>query len=103
MFISLFCLNNIYMITIVTYDITSPRRLSRLHRFLRELGINTQKSVFECELDNRELRLIRHYCRDNLDLNSDSVRIYRVCSRCMKKVRIQGQGIKIAQLEYQII
>lgn len=91
------------MITIVTYDITDPKRLKRLHKFLRELGIGTQKSVFECELDEIERRQIRHYCRDHLDLDSDSVRIYRVCSRCMAGAIVQGQGIKVTQLEYQLI
>ena len=91
------------MITLVTYDITDPKRLTQLHKFLKEFGLNTQKSVFECPIDDIALKRIRAYCRDNLDLLTDSVRIYKICSRCMGKVIISGKGIKITQLDYMVI
>lgn len=91
------------MITVVTYDITDPKRLRRIHKFLKEFGINTQKSVFECDIDEIALKRIRQYCRDNLDLTSDAVRIYKICSSCMKKVIISGLGLKVTQLDYVVI
>ncbi len=91
---------------IVTYDIKADRkgnkRRIKLHRFLRELGINTQKSVFECELSREELRLVRRYSEQNLNLLEDRLRIYHLCRRCYAKALVQGQGIKITQLQYQI-
>jgi CRISPR-associated protein Cas2 len=91
------------MIVLVTYDITNPKRLVKTHKFLKEFGINTQKSVFECDIDDAALKRIRKYCKDNLDLSSDAFRIYKICSRCIKKVGISGQGLKIAQLDYAVI
>ncbi|MBL0700524.1 MAG: CRISPR-associated endonuclease Cas2 [Desulfosarcina sp.] len=91
------------MIVLVTYDITNPKRLVRTHKFLKEFGINTQKSVFECDIDDVALKRIRNYCRDNLDLSSDAFRIHKICSRCIKKVIISGQGLKITQLDYAVI
>lgn len=91
------------MITFVTYDITDPKRLNRLHKFLKEFGLNTQKSVFECDIDDTALKRIRHYCKEELDLYTDAVRIYKICSPCMKKVIISGLGIKITQLDYVVI
>jgi CRISPR-associated protein Cas2 len=91
------------MIVLVTYDITNPKRLVRMHKFLKEFGINTQKSVFECDIDDAALKRIRKYCKDNLDLSSDAFRIYKICSRCIKKVGISGQGLKITQLDYVVI
>ena len=91
------------MITLITYDITEPRRLNRLRNFLKEFGLRTQKSVFECDIDDTALKRIRVYCRDNLDLSSDSVRIYRICNRCMSKVVISGQGLKVTQMKYMIV
>lgn len=91
------------MITLITYDITDPGRLRRMHRFLKEYGINTQKSVFECDIDEAALKAIRRFCRDMLDLNSDSVLIYKICKRCMNKVTISGQGLKITRLDYAVI
>jgi len=91
------------MITLVTYDITEPKRLRHLHKFLKEFGINTQKSVFECDLDRLALKKIRNYCKNSLDLDTDSVRIYKICTRCINKVVLSGQGMKITNLEYQVI
>ncbi len=91
------------MNTIITYDIVGNRRRSRFHRFLKELGILSQKSVFECQLDSHEIRQIREYCREHLDLDEDAVRIYRVCRRCMDKAVIQGLGIKFSRLDWVIL
>jgi len=91
------------MITLITYDITEPKRLRNIHKFLKEFGINTQKSVFECDLDRPALKKIRNYCKNFLDLNTDSVRIYKICSRCINKVTLSGQGMKITNLDYQVI
>jgi len=91
------------MISLITYDITDPKRLRNMHKFLKEFGINTQKSVFECDIDEAALKTIRVYCRENLDLAEDQVRIYKICSRCVNKVNISGQGLKITQLDYALI
>lgn len=91
------------MIVLITYDITEPKRLTALHHFLKEFGLNTQKSVFECDIDEAGIRKIRAYCRNNLDIAKDSVRIYKICSRCINKVVLSGLGLKVTQLEYTVI
>jgi CRISPR-associated protein Cas2 len=91
------------MITLITYDITEPKRLNNLRTFLKEFGLRTQKSVFECDIDADALRRVRAYCRDNLDLAKDSVRIYKICNRCMSKVNISGLGLKVTQMDYMIL
>jgi CRISPR-associated protein Cas2 len=91
------------MITLITYDITDPKRLNNLRRFLLDYGLRTQKSVFECDIDEIAIRKIRTYCRDYLDIGSDSVRIYKICSRCTNKVVLSGQGLKVTQLDYMVL
>ena len=91
------------MITLITYDITEPKRLNDLRRFLKEFGLRTQKSVFECDIDDEALKRIRAYCRDNLDIAKVSVRIYKICNRCINKVIISGTGLKVTQLNYMIV
>lgn len=91
------------MIVLLTYDITDQKRLKRIHKFMKEFGVNTQKSVFECDVDDIALQRIRRYCATALDIKTDSVRIYKICSRCMKKVVLSGSGIKLAQLDYAVI
>ena len=91
------------MIILLTYDISDNKIRTRIHKFLKEFGLNTQKSVFECDIDEIALKKIRRFCRDNLNYETDSVRIYKVCSGCIRKVIISGQGIKITQLDYSVI
>jgi len=91
------------MITLITYDITEPKRLNDLRKFLKEFGLRTQYSVFECDIDDIALKRIRAYCRDNLDLGKDSVRVYKICNRCINKVVISGTGLKVTQLDYMVV
>jgi len=91
------------MVVLITYDITEPKRRNKLNRFLKNYGINTQKSVFECRLDRFELKDIKNYCIDMLDLDEDSVRIYKICSNCYSKTNISGTGIKLTELDYVVI
>ncbi|HQP25565.1 MAG TPA: CRISPR-associated endonuclease Cas2 [Smithellaceae bacterium] len=91
------------MITLITYDITDPKRLNDLRKFLKEFGLRTQKSVFECDIDNEALQRIRAHCRDHLDISKDSVRIYKICNRCINKVVLSGTGLKVTQLDYLIL
>jgi len=91
------------MIVLITYDITDPARLRKLHRFLKEYGLNTQKSVFECDIDEVAIKAIRTYCKERLEIATDSVRIYKICNRCINKVTISGQGLKVTQLDYMVV
>ncbi len=91
------------MNTVIIYDISGNRRRTRFHKFLKEMGIPSQRSVFECRLDDREISQIRRYCLQNLKLQEDAVRIYRVCPFCMDKARVQGRGVTFSQLDWCII
>lgn len=91
------------MNVLLSYDISSNKKRSKLHRYLKEFGLNTQKSVFECELDEEGLKMIIGFCRGLINPETDSVRMYRICSRCLRKVRISGLGVKITQLDFMII
>ena len=91
------------MNTVIVYDIIDDKRRNRFRKFLKELGIRSQKSVYECRIDSREIREIRDYCRKSLDLQADAVRIYRVCSTCMDKALIQGQGVRFSRLDWVIL
>ena len=43
------------MHAVIAYDISINRTRSQVFRILRELGINSQRSVFECELTAEEI------------------------------------------------
>lgn len=91
------------MIAVVTYDIVSNNRRARLHRFLKEFGLNTQKSVFECQLERDTMARLVAGAKQCLDPYEDSFRIYRLCRNCQNKVAISGLGIKVTTLDYLVV
>lgn len=44
---------------IVTYDICDPKRLRKVYKFMLGWGEHLQLSVFQCELNHRELVELR--------------------------------------------
>ncbi len=90
------------MLAIIVYDISSNRVRAKLHKFLKEYGLNTQKSVFECQVDLDALQVIVATAKQLLDPKTDSLRIYRICSRCQKRVSVSGLGVKVTSMEFAI-
>jgi group II intron reverse transcriptase/maturase/CRISPR-associated endonuclease Cas2 len=72
---------------VITYDISSNRRRTRLHNKLSGCGNPVQLSVFEVGENaiDEALSIINAEIRAK-----DSVRVYQVCKRCMKSVKIFG-------------
>ena len=91
------------MIALITYDISKNSTRTKLHAFLKEYGLNTQKSVFECEVDEQALKDIKRFAAGVIDPETDSVRIYRLCSRCVKKTEISGLGIKVTNMDFMVV
>lgn len=63
---------------VICYDITEPRRLRRIHRYLRRWGVPLQYSVFYCQLNKREKKAIAARLREKIDSVTDDVRIYGI-------------------------
>lgn len=91
------------MLAMIAYDISSNRKRGRLHRLLKEFGLNTQKSVFECDIDEAGLSRLVANVKELVDPETDSFRIYRLCAGCQRKVAVSGQGIKLVSLDFLVI
>jgi CRISPR-associated protein Cas2 len=91
------------MHVLISYDISKNRTRARFHKFLKEFGLNTQKSVFECDLDDQGVVRVLSVGRASLDPATDTLRMYRICSRCQRKVVVSGLGLKVVQLDFMIV
>ena len=99
------------MIYVITYDIKfnrindkkAIRRLNNLSRLLQDYGLRRQKSLFECDLDHNKLQELKKAIRQVIDTNADSVRIYPLCDKCLKKTIIQGVGEIVEIKPYEIV
>ena len=78
---------------LVCYDITEPRRLSRLYRFMKGIGLHLQYSVFHCTFTWQELTDVKTKIEKIIEKCEDDVRIYPLPSNC--NVVIMGQGSRV--------
>jgi CRISPR-associated protein Cas2 len=78
------------MHVVICYDIVCDRRRGRLLRKLRESLVRVQKSVFEGEIADERLVVLREKILDEIDLTKDTVRIYHLCARCRPATELVG-------------
>lgn len=80
------------MFYLVSYDIPDDKRRTKLAKAIRDFGDRVQYSVFECILDDALFMQMTGRITSIIDMNEDSVRIYKMCSACEKQIQIIGQG-----------
>lgn len=91
------------MLTLIAYDIRNNPTRTKVHHILKEHGLNTQRSVFECEVTPETRAKLLTSISRLLDEETDSLRVYGVCEDCMRKVVTQGQGIKLLPKYFEIL
>ncbi|KZS51176.1 hypothetical protein A4G26_20300 [Mycobacterium kansasii] len=82
---------------LVAYDIStaSPdgeRRLREIAKVCEGYGLRVQKSVFECQLEMREVRLLIHDVEKVIDPRTDRVAVYRLREPYRRYVVTRGRG-----------
>ena len=63
---------------IVSYDISDPTRLRRVHRTVRDFGDALQLSVFACQLTQRDLAVLEARLLDVIDQRRDQVLVVKL-------------------------
>ena len=91
------------MHVVIAYDIRNHARRLRVFRLLKELGVNSQRSVFECELEAEEARQLGERLSACIDPATDSLLMYPLCRRCAAGVHILGQGIPLIRTDWEIV
>lgn len=75
---------------LIAYDISEPRRLVRVHRFLRSRALAVQYSVFAGVLSQRQMAGMLEELEKRIDPKSDDVRVYPLTARC--EAAVLGKG-----------
>lgn len=88
---------------LLTYDIISDRRRTRLAKALCGYLNRVQKSVFEGEIPDTRLEKLYSAIERHINPNEDSVRVYRLCQRCVVAVDIMGTGEFIEKDQDEIV
>src|SRR4030042_5289914 len=77
---------------VASYDISDPKRLTKVARSMKDCGERVLKSVFECNLDKKRFGDMKRRIDDIIEQIEDSVRYYILCEKCIKEVDHSGKG-----------
>jgi len=83
------------MLVLITYDVNTEdaagrKRLRKVAKTCVNYGQRVQNSVFECNLDESQLRLLKDKLVGLIDKNTDSLRFYSLGNNYKSKVDHYG-------------
>lgn len=83
------------MYVLITYDVQTTssagrKRLRHIAKLCENFGQRVQNSVFECELTEQELLLLKSRIKKEMYETEDSIRIYRLGAHYQNKVEHFG-------------
>jgi CRISPR-associated protein Cas2 len=78
------------MLTLVGYDITEPKRLSRVARVCEDYGIRVQYSLFECRLEEAEFEDFWLKLLEEIDEKEDRLVAYKIDAKSAKQTLTAG-------------
>ena len=80
------------MRVVVAYDIGDDSRRARVAAALSMWGDRIQQSVFECQLDPKELEEVLDRARRLIDPTRDVFQVFRQCASCRAERVDLGQA-----------
>lgn len=77
---------------VVSYDIPSNSRRTKIMKTLEGFGARVQYSVFECRLKPAEIEELRRKLKKLLSVKEDSIRIYFIGAEDVKRIERLGDA-----------
>ena len=83
------------MLILVTYDVSTVekagcRRLRRVARACEDYGTRVQKSVFECQVGQKEWASLRDRLLSEIKMEEDSLRFYFLDENAVQRTEHHG-------------
>jgi CRISPR-associated protein Cas2 len=78
------------MLRLVAYDIADPKRLRLVAKACQDYGVRVEKSVFECDLDERDFAALWRELNEAIDPEQDAIIAYQICRACVKEAQSMG-------------
>ncbi len=96
------------MLILVTYDVSTiekagQRRLRRVAQACEDYGVRVQKSVFECQVGQKEWVLLRERLLREISAEEDSLRFYFLDEKAVQRIEHHGIGKPINLTEPLIL
>lgn len=91
------------MFVVVSYDISDDNKRRKIAEILKDYGARVQYSVFECNLDKKQLRKMIEELLSHIDREQDSLRVYHLCESCISKLEVYGSYQPLDESEWIVI
>ncbi len=77
---------------LVIYDICDDRRLQKVAKIMEDFGQRVQRSKFEMDLNESQLKRLKERIGEVINPDEDGVKYIPICKKCLAKVEIMGEG-----------
>ena len=88
---------------IVSYDISNNKIRTRIRNVTSGYIYRVQRSVFEGIISQRGFNELLKRLKNNHLEATDSIRIYKICEKCMSKVEYLGHPRIIEDMKFLIL
>ncbi len=83
------------MLILITYDVATVeavgrRRLRRVAQACEDYGVRVQKSVFECQVGQKEWVVLRDRLVKEIKVDEDSLRFYFLDEKAVRRTEHHG-------------
>lgn len=75
---------------VISYDIVDDKKRNKVANLLEDYGKRVQYSVFECRLNKKLFDRAIKEILPFIDEEVDSLRVYWLCERCVKEIKVYG-------------
>lgn len=75
---------------IITYDIVKDKTRTKVSKLLEDYGVRVQYSVFESDMDDKELERVMKKLKALIDPSTDNIKFYNLCANCEAKTLSLG-------------
>lgn len=96
------------MFILITYDVstedaTGRKRLRKIEKICVNYGIRVQNSVFECQADAAQWRILKEKLLKAIDMEKDSLRFYYLNDNQRQKAEHHGAKAELKMDEPLIL
>ncbi|MCD8381099.1 MAG: CRISPR-associated endonuclease Cas2 [Lachnospiraceae bacterium] len=90
------------MMIVLSYDVDTTdsageKRLRKVAKICESFGCRVQNSVFELIVDPAQLVILKERLTQTIDIEKDSVRLYRLGSNWRSRIESLGKGLRYEQ------
>jgi CRISPR-associated protein Cas2 len=88
---------------IVSYDIEDDKRRNKVAKYLENFGTRVQYSVFEIVCSEKIIKEVILKIEEIINEKEDSLRIYFLCSKCLKNIILKGKGEVTKDIDVYVV